>query len=105
MDAWKPASCEEFCGKWPVTTKLLQTEKTAAQELEQLRKGCMESCGKFQESLSSCVGTVLFEPGQLAVMAPKKDAGEMPEHCVAVNATCLPDLPVKYQTCVSHKAS
>lgn len=100
MEAWDPAPCEEICGKWPQTTPpgLLQS----------WHKGdkCMDSCENFKESLASCVGTVLFEPGQMATMGGGSEEPERPvsENCRAANSTCLPDLPVKYQQCISHKA-
>jgi hypothetical protein len=101
MEAWDPAPCEEVCGKWPATTSpgLLQLKGEP-------EGNCMGSCANFQESLASCVGTVLFEPGQMATMGggSTDSAPPMPEHCAAANSTCLPDLPVKYQACVSNKA-
>jgi hypothetical protein len=101
MEAWDPAPCEEICGKWPVTTPpgLLQSwGKT--------KGGCMDSCENFKTSLASCVGTVIFEPGQMATMGGGSAEPERPmsENCKAANATCLPDLPARYQECVSHKA-
>jgi hypothetical protein len=105
MEAWDPAPCEEVCGKWPTTTPpgLLQVFKASgANEPD----NCIPSCTKFQESLSSCVGTVLFEPGQMATMGGGSSDPEpkMSENCKASNSTCLPDLPVKYQECISNKA-
>ena len=49
---------------------------------------------------------VLFEPGQMATMGGGSSDPEpkMSENCKASNSTCLPDLPVKYQECISNKA-
>jgi hypothetical protein len=102
MEAWDPAPCEEICGKWPVMSPpgLLQSF------LGKTKDGCMDSCENFKTSLASCVGTVIFEPGDMATMGGGTKEPEKPlsENCRAANSTCLPDLPARYQECVSHKA-
>lgn len=98
-EVWDPAPCKEVCGEWPNTSP-------AEGFLQKAADACIDSCENFQASLSDCVGTILFEPGQLATMAPRENAGAVPERCtVAGDATCNPHLPVQYQECVSHKAS
>jgi len=110
-DSWAPAPCEEVCGVWPVTTPaegsdttLLQGSKNGAVS-KAMMKDCMDSCANFQESLSNCVGTILFEPGQLSSMTPRENTLPESESCKAAKEICLPDLPIKYQQCVSNKAS
>lgn len=87
MKAWSPANCKEYCGHWPVMTA---KEGTAKSFLENANASavtglinmhsqgdCLKSCGNFQSSLSSCVATIMFEPGKVAAMGiPKK--GEHP---------------------------
>lgn len=117
-DAWGPADCEQYCGHHPVTNPLegqslvqKKAKSTATSAVTQLfgvkagasMKDCMSSCQSFQESLSTCVGTIMFEPGQLAVMGPKKSATKPPEVCTGKKTPCMPDLPIKYQKCHSMK--
>lgn len=105
--AWAPADCREYCGVWPVVTAVNATNATAgAAALPQLsKKDCMASCHNFQDSLSTCVATILFEPGKMATMggAPARPGAKAtPEHCLAKDTPCLPDLAVRHQRCLSH---
>lgn len=116
-DAWGPADCEEYCGVHPVTSPLegqslvqkkanLTANSAAVAALFGKKAGmstkdCMGSCKNFQDSLVKCVGTIMFEPGQLAVMGPDKSATPTPEHCKGKKTPCLPDLPIRYQKCHS----
>lgn len=110
--AWKPAACEEYCGEWPVTTpaegsqpsssnatKLLQHRSTGASN----SSDCMQSCENFQNSLTSCVATILFEPGKVAAMGipSNKPEPKAPAICTATKTSCMPDLAVRYQKCIS----
>lgn len=107
MKAWSPADCKEVCGKWPVVSG-----KEGAAGFLILRSNvskhgtadCMTSCANFQKSLSSCVATIMFEPGKLAVMGkPPAHKPPAPKVCTQRNTTCLPDLPVEHQKCLAHK--
>lgn len=65
---------------------------------------CQQSCMNFQESLSSCVATIMFEPGKTAAMGlSKSDGTTSPEICTRKDSPCMPDLPVKKQKCLGHK--
>lgn len=131
LAAWKPADCREVCGIWPSLTPPANgtapaTNATAPVNapapanatgtaaaapapappalaaLLQQGKDCNSSCSNFQESLSSCVATILFEPGKVAVMgAPGHTTPAPPPAYCAGNATCLPDLAIHYQRCVA----
>jgi hypothetical protein len=109
--AWDPADCREICGAWPTTSKpegtslLAKANQTAAGLLGlKAGKECEASCKNFQESLSSCVATILFEPGKVNAMGlPKGKAPAPPAHCVEKDSPCMPDLPVQYQKCMVHK--
>mmetsp|Transcript_75890 Transcript_75890/g.226242 ORF Transcript_75890/g.226242 Transcript_75890/m.226242 type:complete len:292 (+) Transcript_75890:52-927(+) len=129
LAAWKPADCREVCGVWPVLTPPANrtaprngtapakdaglangTRNTSEAQggiaaLLQSGRDCNSSCANFQESLSSCVATILFEPGKVAVMGiPSGNSPTPPAHCTAANATCMPDLPIRYQRCVAKAA-
>jgi len=119
--AWQPADCKEVCGEWPATTpaeggaSLLARKSniTASQAAEAqmlglkaqaTMKDCQASCTKFQDSLSSCVAKLLFEPGQVATMGmPSGKKKPAPEFCTKKDTSCLPDLPIRVQKCQSHE--
>jgi hypothetical protein len=69
------------------------------------KKSCMESCANFQTSLSSCVATILFEPGKVAAMGIPKTSGTpaVPAVCTQKNTPCMPDLELRHQKCSKHK--
>mmetsp|Transcript_55871 Transcript_55871/g.149564 ORF Transcript_55871/g.149564 Transcript_55871/m.149564 type:complete len:289 (-) Transcript_55871:87-953(-) len=125
LAAWKPADCREVCGAWPPLTKPpangtaepvdapppenatgnASSAPSGVATLLQEGRDCNSSCSNFQESLSSCVATILFEPGKVAVMGvPSQTTPAPPAHCAAANATCMPDLPIRYQKCVAKAA-
>jgi hypothetical protein len=65
---------------------------------------CLKSCGNFQSSLSSCVATIMFEPGKVANMGIPKQGGPAPaEICTKKDSPCMPDLPINHQKCLGHK--
>lgn len=115
IKAWAPADCKEYCGKWPVTSGFeggnhTSNNRTGAALLSlssRSRGDCEKSCENFQGSLSSCVATILFEPGKVVNMGMPdgKAKKSVPEICISRNTSCLPDLPLEHQRCVSHKAS
>lgn len=99
--AWSPADCREVCGEWPATTP---AEGTSLLARSNHTKECQNSCSNFQDSLSSCVATILFEPGKVANMGmPKADAPAPAELCTMKDSPCAPDLDVQAQRCVGHK--
>jgi hypothetical protein len=101
MKAWKPAECEQYCGIYPVLNAagFVQTNHSKVQHAS--HNACMDSCKKFQDSLSTCVATLIFEPGKISVMKGKKPAKE---DQVCGTTTCMPDLAVNYQKCSLIKA-
>mmetsp|Transcript_49788 Transcript_49788/g.115574 ORF Transcript_49788/g.115574 Transcript_49788/m.115574 type:complete len:267 (+) Transcript_49788:1-801(+) len=106
LAAWKPADCREVCGEWPVLSSPPKNSSTGVNgtvaAFFQGARDCDLSCHNFQGSLSSCVATILFEPGKVAVMgALGQDKPAPPSHCLARNTSCMPDLPVRYQRCVA----
>lgn len=112
--AWDPADCREMCGKWPVLTGPglveVSAAKTNATDLVGFgrsdKKSCMESCANFQASLSSCVATILFEPGKVAAMGAPKETGStavVPAVCTQKDTPCMPDLELRHQKCSKHK--
>jgi len=112
MKAWSPADCKEYCGVWPVTSPaegdnksfFLQTDKPDTARAKSSENRCLESCGNFQKSLSSCVSTILFEPGKVASMGLTKENEPKPlAICTGKNTRCLPDLAIRSQHCLSHK--
>lgn len=92
-------------GKKTATQQTAGRVKPSADEMmDELAGGfnCMTTCRKFQEGLSSCVGTIMFEPGSLAKMGAGDDSGaDAPDVCTKKDTSCLPDLPLKYQRCLS----
>lgn len=110
MTAWKPADCREVCGQWPSMTGPEVSAKNRSALLDRKQnflavgssRDCGTSCQNFQESLSSCVAMILFEPGKVAAMGiPDKNKAPLPAHCEAMNTTCMPDLPIRYQKCMA----
>lgn len=111
--AWDPADCREICGAWPTTSKpegtsLLAKANQTSMGLLGLKAGkeCEASCKNFQASLSSCVATILFEPGKVNAMGLPKagNAKAPPAHCVGKDSPCIvKDLDVQYQKCMIHK--
>jgi len=101
MSVWKPAECEQYCGLYPVLNAagFVQANHTKVQFAS--HNACMDSCKKFQDSLSTCLATVIFEPGKLAVMKGKKPPKE---DQVCGTTTCMPDLSIMYQQCTLIKA-
>jgi hypothetical protein len=117
--AWGPADCKEVCGIWPVTllqqqgsgdiAKVNASASSAAKlfglmNRTSTRRECETSCENFEESLSSCMATVLFNPGQVAAMGmPDASAKPAPAHCTGKDTTCMPDVPILHQKCLIHK--
>jgi len=96
--AWSPADCKEFCGEWPVMTPAFLQNGTNPNR-------CLDSCANFQDNLSECVATVLFEPGKLRNMGAPEPGREKPaEICIEKDTRCMPDLEVRYQRCLLHKS-
>lgn len=117
LQAWAPADCKEICGKFPAETpkegQFVQMAKqlSTAGRLFSLSANstkfdCVESCGNFQKSLSTCVATVLYEPGQVTVMgAPgqKPAAKEPPKYCAEKGTPCVAELQAEHQKCIVEK--
>jgi len=104
MSAWKPADCKEVCGEWPQMTPPELLQNLFGGVANNTKSNCQNSCTNFQASLSSCVATILFEPGKVAAMGlPKDGAPKAPEHCLKKDSPCMPDLPFKVQRCLGHK--
>lgn len=102
MKAWKPAECEQYCGIYPVLNEpggFIQANNTKGKFAS--HNACMDSCKKFQESLTTCISTVIFEPGKIATMKGKKPPKE---DAVCGTSTCMPSLAVDYQKCTLIKA-
>merc|ERR1719389_971908 len=67
------------------------------------QSNCLKSCENFQESLSTCVATIMFEPGKTAAMGiPKKDGKKPAEICTKKDSPCMPDLEINHQKCLGH---
>jgi len=118
LQAWAPADCKEVCGKFPAETplegqKFLQVGDQLARTARLFSLGgnatkfdCVESCGRFQKSLSSCVATILYEPGQVTVMgAPgqKAKGPEPPKWCSDKGTPCVAELQSEHQKCLVEK--
>eukprot|EP00428_Durinskia_dybowskii_P025973 CAMPEP_0170237384 /NCGR_PEP_ID=MMETSP0116_2-20130129/18442_1 /TAXON_ID=400756 /ORGANISM="Durinskia baltica, Strain CSIRO CS-38" /LENGTH=363 /DNA_ID=CAMNT_0010488187 /DNA_START=100 /DNA_END=1189 /DNA_ORIENTATION=- len=105
--AWKPADCREVCGSWPAVSapegsSLLASSARLRRFNATNAKDCETSCANFQESLTSCVATILFEPGKVAAMGiPGEGASAPPAHCTSKATGCMPDLPLRYQACLA----
>jgi len=99
--AWAPASCKEICGTWPAITPK-EGKKLFLQE--ESDGDCVKSCENFQASLSSCVATIMIEPGKTAAMGLPKKGGKAPAAiCTKKDTPCMPDLEVNHQRCLGHK--
>jgi len=100
--AWKPATCKEICGTWPAMTPKEGKKKLFLQD--ESEGDCVKSCGKFQESLSTCVATIMFEPGKTAAMGVPKKGGKAPAAiCTQKDSPCMPDLEINHQKCLGHR--
>jgi len=113
MAAWKPASCKEVCGLWPVRSASLLQKPNASAALSLLdlhgmsRGDCLASCNNFQKSLSTCVATIMFDQGRIAAMAGPPPAKAPPAICEpqplkGLASPCFPDLPIQDQKCLTH---
>jgi len=101
--AWSPAPCEEICGKWPAMTPKEGGKKAFLQDGIVSENDCLKSCANFQSSLSSCVATIMFEPGKTAAMGlPKAGAKAPAEICTKKDSPCMPDLEINHQKCLGH---
>lgn len=99
--AWAPADCKEYCDVYPAQSFLQSHNAPSKSD----KKHCLDSCASFQSSLSSCVATIMFEPGKVANMGmPEEDAPKGPEICTGKDTPCLPDLEIRAQRCILHKA-
>jgi len=114
LAAWKPADCREVCGKWPVMEEpkkkvaLLQQHQQGFLAAESNSSDCMKSCQSMQNSLSTCVATVLFEPGKVQMMGlpdKKEKEKEVPAQCTGEHSPCKAELPVTYQKCMAASSS
>merc|ERR1712232_852957 len=75
-------------------------------EIEAHGSDCLASCKNFQETLSSCVAKLLFEPGQVAGMgAPDPAAPKPADICTQKDTPCLPDLEQQYQNCLKDQTA
>lgn len=105
MKAWKPADCREYCGVWPETTPKEGAKKAAA--LTALTKGkkgaCLANCASFQESLTTCVSYILFEPGKINTMKGPEVKSKSGGICDMKDTPCMPDLAIRSQKCLLHK--
>lgn len=100
--AWGPAPCKEVCGKWPAMTPKEGGKKAFMQEDD--HSDCVASCENFQKSLSSCVATIMFEPGKTAAMGLKKKGGAPAAAiCTKKDSPCMVDLEINHQKCLGHK--
>jgi len=118
LAAWRPADCREVCGKWPAmklaaspqnATQMTAAPAPAAPTFTELAEfggvaDCVTSCSNFQNSLSSCVATILFEPGKVAAMKPAEVAPP-PGICMGNSTPCLPDLAIRHQKCISQRTA
>eukprot|EP00419_Tripos_fusus_P000848 CAMPEP_0172672488 /NCGR_PEP_ID=MMETSP1074-20121228/11580_1 /TAXON_ID=2916 /ORGANISM="Ceratium fusus, Strain PA161109" /LENGTH=257 /DNA_ID=CAMNT_0013489685 /DNA_START=52 /DNA_END=825 /DNA_ORIENTATION=- len=110
LAAWKPADCREVCGKWPVLKSpekkaaLLQQQEQSFLSAQRGASDCMKSCQSVQSSLSTCVATVLFEPGKVQLMGlpdKKRKEKKVPPQCEGESSPCKAELPVNYQKCMA----
>jgi len=106
LAAWKPTDCREVCGKWPVLKKaaLLQQHERGFLAAESSSSDCMGNCQSMHSSLSTCVATVLFEPGKVQLMGlpgKKEEEKKVPVQCVGEKSPCKAELPVNYQKCMA----
>jgi hypothetical protein len=111
--AWGPADCKEVCGEWPAMSPkegkkklFLQDANSSAMGLIDMHteNACLKSCAKFQESLTTCVANIMFEPGKVAAMGIPKKGGKAPAAiCTKKDSPCMPDLEINHQKCISHK--
>lgn len=95
-DAWSPAPCKEICGHWPATSPKEGSFLQASGD-------CLKSCENFQNSLSTCVATIMFEPGKTAAMGIPKPGPAPAEICTKKDSPCMPDLAINHQKCLGHK--
>lgn len=76
-------------------------------DTKQRDSACLQSCERFKTTFSTCVSTIIFDPGRLGNMGGlKKQQGgglrkKVPEVCK--EEACMPDLPIKRQRCVHHR--
>jgi len=66
------------------------------------KNACASSCERFKKGLSSCVATILFEPGKVAAMGMPKKAKKAAAICTKRTTPCQPELPIKHQRCLGH---
>jgi len=100
--AWGPAPCKEVCGTWPAMTPKEGGKKAAFLQGES-EGDCVKSCENFQTSMSSCVSTIMFEPGKTASMGLKKKGPAPAAICTRKDSPCMPDLEINHQKCLGHK--
>jgi len=88
---------------------LLQQQKKGFLVAEGSSSDCMKSCESIYSSLSTCVATVLFEPGKVQIMGlpdkKEKVDKKVPAQCVGKNTSCKADLPVNYQRCMASSSN
>lgn len=73
---------------------------------KQKKSECMVSCENWKRSFSTCVATIIFEPGKLANMgmAGKGDLRDkVPEICLQKETPCMPELAIHHQRCIHHR--
>lgn len=84
------------------TVALLDTHRSNQQE-------CLASCERFKTSFSTCVSTIIFEPGKLGGMGglKKKESPalrkKVPAVCTNPDTHCMPDLAIRRQRCIHHR--
>lgn len=124
-NAWAPADCKEFCGEWPILTPAAasaslamigaggaanisaSTVAAARRQMGAGKRDCLDSCANFQDSLSGCVATILFDHGKLSNMGMPDGEDSQPaadEICTKRDSPCMPDLEVRAQKCIIHKS-
>jgi len=83
------------------------TSKVSLLDLSQSKTKCVQSCENFKKTFSTCVSTIIFEPGKLTNMGMPKKGGNLrkkiPEVCTQEDTHCMPDLAIRYQRCKHHR--
>lgn len=89
-------------------TEVRSKPKAALLDLSQRKTdSCVQSCENFKKTFSTCVSTIIFQPGKLANMGmPTEDGSQrkkIPEVCTDKDTRCMPDLGIKRQRCIHHR--
>lgn len=65
---------------------------------------CVSSCQTFQESLSSCVATIMFDQGKLSPNNPLSGQ-KAAKICTQKDSPCMPTLSIEHQKCLRHRTA